>query len=77
MTRTQLCTNRMLAKKADVDSIYFPYLEGGRGLMNLEKECHTVMLGFTPPPGTLGKYQPFVLGLVSWVLTYHVVSKLG
>ena len=29
------------------------------------------------PPGTQGKYQPLALGLVSWVLTYHVVSELG
>ena len=29
--------NQMLAKKADVDRIYHPYQEGGRSLMNLEK----------------------------------------
>ena len=38
MTRKQLCMNQMLAKKADVDRIYLPYQEGGRSLMNLEKE---------------------------------------
>ena len=38
MTRKQFCMNRMLAKKADVDRIYLPCQEGGRSLMNLEKE---------------------------------------
>ena len=38
MTRKQLCMNSMLAKKADVDRIYLPCQEGGRSLMNLEKE---------------------------------------
>ena len=38
MTRKQLCMNQMLAKKADVDRIYLPCQEGGRSLMNLEKE---------------------------------------
>ena len=38
MTRKQLCMNWMLAKKADVDRIYCPCQEGGRSLMNLEKE---------------------------------------
>ena len=37
MTRKQLCMNWMLAKKADVDSIYLPCQEGGSSLMNLEK----------------------------------------
>ena len=37
MTRKQLCMNQMLAKKADVDRIYLPCQEGGRSLMNLEK----------------------------------------
>ena len=30
MTRKQLCMNRMLAKKADVDRIYLPCQEGGK-----------------------------------------------
>ena len=38
MTRKQLCMNWMLAKKAYVDRIYLPCQEGGRSLMNLEKE---------------------------------------
>ena len=38
MTRKQLCMNWMLAMKADVDRIYLPCQEGGRSLMNLEKE---------------------------------------
>ena len=37
MTRKQLCMNQMLAKKADVDRIYLPCLEGGRSLINPEK----------------------------------------
>ena len=37
--------NQMLAKKADVDRIYLPYQEGGRGLMNLEKEYKATMVG--------------------------------
>ena len=37
--------NQMLAKKADVDRIYLLYQEGGRGLMNLEKEYKTTMVG--------------------------------
>ena len=37
ITRKQLCMNSMLAKKADVVSIYLPCQEGGRSLMNLEK----------------------------------------
>ena len=32
MTRKQLCMNRMLTKKADVDRIYLPCQEGGRSL---------------------------------------------
>ena len=38
MMRKQLCMNWMLAMKADVDRIYHPCQEGGRSLMNLEKE---------------------------------------
>ena len=38
MIRKQLCMNWMLAKKADIDRIYLPCQEGGRSLMNLEKE---------------------------------------
>ena len=38
MTRKQLCMNQMLAKMADVGRIYLPCQEGGRSLMNLEKE---------------------------------------
>ena len=36
--------NQVLAKKADVDRIYLPYQEGGRGLMNLEKEYKATMI---------------------------------
>ena len=45
MTRKQLCMNWMLAKKADVDRIYLPYQEGGRSLVNLEKEYKSTMIG--------------------------------
>ena len=45
MTRKQLCKSQMLAKKADVDRIYLPCQEGGRSLMNLEKEYKTTMIG--------------------------------
>ena len=45
MTRKQLCMNRMLAKKADVDRIYLQCQEGRRSLMNLEKEYKTTMVG--------------------------------
>ena len=38
MTRKQLCMDQMPAKNADVDRIYLPCQEGGRSLMNLEKE---------------------------------------
>ena len=41
MTRKQLCMNQMLARKADVDRIYLPCQEGGRSLMNLEKEIQS------------------------------------
>ena len=37
----------MLAKKADIDRIYLPYPEGGRGFMNLEDECKTTIIGFS------------------------------
>ena len=37
--------NGILAKKADVERIYLPYQEGGRGLMNLEKEYNATMVG--------------------------------
>ena len=37
--------NWMLAKKADVDRIYLPCQEGGRSLMNLEKEYKATMVG--------------------------------
>ena len=45
MTRKQLCMNRMLAMKANVDRIYLPCQEGGRSLMNLEKEYKATMIG--------------------------------
>ena len=45
MTRKQLCVNQMLAMKADVDRIYLPCQEGGRSLMNLEKEYKATMIG--------------------------------
>ena len=44
MTRKQLCINQMPAKKADVDRIYLPCQEGGRSLMNLEKEYKATMI---------------------------------
>ena len=37
--------NWMLAKKADVYRIYLPCQEGGRSLMNLDKEYKATMLG--------------------------------
>ena len=39
--------NWMLGKKADVDRIYLPCQEGGRSLMNLEKEYKPTMIGTT------------------------------
>ena len=36
--------NQMLAKKVDVDRIYLPCQEGGRSLMNLEKEYKATMI---------------------------------
>ena len=45
MTRKQLCMNQMLAKKVDVDRIYLPCQEGGRSLMNLEKEYKATLIG--------------------------------
>ena len=45
MTRMQLCMNWMLAKKIDVHRIYLPCQEGGRSLMNLEKEYKATMIG--------------------------------
>ena len=37
--------DQMLAKKADVDRIYLPCQEGGRSLINLEKEYKATMIG--------------------------------
>ena len=37
--------NWILAKKADADMIYLPCQEGGRSLMNLEKEYKATMIG--------------------------------
>ena len=45
ITRKQLCMNLMLPKKADVDRIYLPCQEGGRSLINLEKEYKATMIG--------------------------------
>ena len=45
MTRKQLCMNQTLTKKADVDRIYLPFQEGGKSLMNLEKEYKATMIG--------------------------------
>ena len=45
IARKQPCMNQMLPKKADVDRIYLPHQEGGRGLMNLEKEYKATMVG--------------------------------
>ena len=44
MTRKQLGMNQMLAMKADIDRIYLPCQEGGRSLMNLEKEYKATMI---------------------------------
>ena len=44
ITRKQLCINQMLAMKANVDRIYLPCQEGGRSLMNLEKEYKATMI---------------------------------
>ena len=45
MTRKQLCMNQMLTMKADVGRIYLPCQEGGRSIMNLEKEYKATMIG--------------------------------
>ena len=45
MSGKQLCMKQMLAMKADVDRIYLPCQEGGRSLMNLEKEYKATMIG--------------------------------
>ena len=45
MNRKQLCMNQMLTNKADVDRIYLLCQEGGRSLMNLEKEYKATMIG--------------------------------
>ena len=45
MTRKQLWMNWILAKKADVDRIYLPCQDGGRLLMNPEKEYKATMIG--------------------------------
>ena len=37
--------NQMLAMRADVHRIYLPCQEGGRSLMNLEKEYKATMIG--------------------------------
>ena len=37
--------NQVLAKKVDVDRISLPCQEGGRSLMNLEKEYKATMIG--------------------------------
>ena len=37
--------NQILAKKADVDTIFLPCPEGGRSLMNLEKKYKATMVG--------------------------------
>ena len=45
MTRKQLCIHRMHARKADVERIYLPCQEGGRGLTNLEREYKASIIG--------------------------------
>ena len=45
MTGKQLCMNWIIVKKADVHRIYIPCQEGGRSLMNLEKEYNATMIG--------------------------------
>ena len=44
MTRKQLCMNRMHSRMADAERIYLPCQEGGRGLMNLEKEYKATII---------------------------------
>ena len=44
MIRKQLCMNWLRAMKADVDRIYLPCQEGGRSLMNFEKEYKATMI---------------------------------
>ena len=45
MTRKNLCMNWIHVKRADTYRIYLLYQEGGRRLMNLEKEYKTTMVG--------------------------------
>ena len=45
MARKQLCMNWMLAMKADLDKINLPCQEGGKSLMNLEREYKATMIG--------------------------------
>ena len=45
VTRNQLCVNQIIAKKANVERIFLSYQEGGRRLMNLEKEYKATMIG--------------------------------
>ena len=70
MTRKQLCMNWMLAKKADVDRIYLPCQEGGRSLMNLEKEYKTTMVGLHKY--VLNKEDPQIQA----VLRHHTAKAL-
>ena len=69
MTRKQLCMNWMLAKKADVDTIYLPCQEGGRSLMNLEKEYKATMVG-------LHKYMMNKDSLIQAVLRHQTGKAL-
>ena len=44
MTRKHMCMNQILAKEADVARIYLPCQEGGRSLINMEKEYKATMI---------------------------------
>ena len=70
ITRKQLCMNRMLVKKADIDRIYLPCPEGGRSLMNLEIEYKATMVGLHKY--MTGKNDP----QIQTVLRHHNLKDL-
>ena len=70
VTRKMLCMYRMHAKKADVDRIYLPCSEGGRGLINLEREYKSTIVGLNKYLTTKDDYH------LSAVLRYYVNKAL-
>ena len=67
--RKLLTCNRIHHRKADVERLYVPRREGGRGLMQLEMSFKTTTLG-------LCKTEELQNALILWDFAIHTDTKI-